>query len=323
MKAMLVRAPGGPEAMTWTDMDVAAPAAGEALVRHRRIGVNFIDVYYRSGLYPWPSETLVPGAEAVGVVEAVGPGVTDVKPGDRVCYVARLGAYCEARVMPVVHLVKVPEAISDDTIAGMLLKGLTAHYLVTSSYKVEPGDVVLVHAAAGGVGLILGQWLQSIGAIAIGTAGTDEKVELARAHGYAHVVNYRQADFVTSVAELTDGAGCAVVYDSVGADTWRGSLKCLRKRGMFVSFGQSSGMIRDFQLSDLANHGSISANRPVLFDYVEKRTELVARSQDLFRLLASGAIRADTSTVYPLQEAARAHRMLESRQTTGSTILRP
>jgi NADPH2:quinone reductase len=323
MKAMLVRAPGGPEAMTWTDIDLAAPAAGEALVRHSRIGVNFIDVYYRSGLYPWPSDTLVPGAEAVGVVEAVGPGVTEVKPGDRVCYVTRFGAYCAARVMPVSQLVTVPEGIADDTVASMLLKGLTAHYLVTSSYKVEPGDVVLVHAAAGGVGLILGQWLRSIGAIAIGTAGTDEKVALALAHGYSHVVNYRQADFVAAVADLTEGAGCAVVYDSVGADTWRGSLKCLRKRGMFVSFGQSSGMIRDFQLSDLASHGSISANRPVLFDYVEQRTELVARVQDLFRLLASGAIAAGVATAYPLEQAAQAHRMLEGRQTTGSTILCP
>lgn len=322
MKAMRMQAPGGPEAMVWSDVAVAEPADGEVRVRHGSIGVNFIDVYYRSGLYPWPSQTLIPGAEAAGVVEAVGPGVTELKIGDRVCYVSRYGAYCESRVMPVGSLVRIPDDIADDTIAGMLLKGLTAHYLVTSSYKVEAGDTVLVHAAAGGVGLILGQWLASIGAIAIGTAGTDDKVELALAHGYAHVVNYRKADFVAAVADVTDGAGCAAVYDSVGADTWRGSLKCLRKRGMFVNFGQSSGMIRDFQLSDLASHGSLSANRPVLFDYVDTRDELVTRSQELFRLLSSGVIRADAATVYPLAEAAEAHRMLEARQTTGSTILR-
>jgi NADPH2:quinone reductase len=321
MKAMLAAAPGGPDAMVWSDVDVGAPGPGEVRIRHSAVGVNFIDVYYRSGLYPWPGNTLIPGAEAAGVVDAVGPDVTDVAVGDRVAYVSRYGAYCEERLLPADRLVKIPDGLSDTTVAGSLLKGLTAQYLVTSSYAVQPGDYILVHAAAGGVGLILGQWLKAIGAHAIGTAGGPEKVALARAHGYEHVIDYRANDFVSAVKDITAGRGCAAVYDSVGADTWRGSLQCLKKRGMFVSFGQSSGMIDGFKLSDLAAHGSISANRPVLFDYVEERAELLSRSADLFSRLVGGDIRITEPNCRPLSSASEAHTLLEGRQTTGSLVL--
>jgi NADPH2:quinone reductase len=318
---MLAAAPGGPEAMVWSDVDVGAPGPGEVRIRHRAIGVNFIDIYYRSGLYPWPEKTLIPGAEAAGVIDAVGPDVTDVAVGDRVAYVSRFGAYCEARLLPADRLVKIPDGLSDTVVSGSLLKGLTAHYLITSSYAVQPGDHILVHAAAGGVGLILGQWLKAMGAHAIGTAGGPEKVRLAKAHGYEHVIDYRVDDFVAAVKDITSGKGCAAVYDSVGADTWRGSLQCLKKRGMFVSFGQSSGMIDGFKLSDLAAHGSISANRPVLFDYVEDRTELQSRSADLFSRLLLGDIRINEPDCRPLSSAAEAHALLEGRQTTGSLVL--
>ncbi|WP_280773570.1 quinone oxidoreductase [Rhizobium sp. SG_E_25_P2] len=321
MKAMLAAAPGGPDAMVWSDVELSAPGPGEVRIRHRAIGVNFIDVYYRSGLYPWPEKTLIPGAEAAGVITAVGPDVHDVAIGDRVAYVSRFGAYCEERLIEADRCVKIPDGLSDTVVAGSLLKGLTAQYLVTSSYCVKPGDHILVHAAAGGVGLILGQWLKALGAHAIGTAGSPEKVALAKAHGYEHVIDYRRDDFVKAVKEITGGKGCAAVYDSVGADTWRGSLQCLKKRGMFVSFGQSSGMIDGFKLSDLAAHGSISANRPVLFDYVEERDELLARCADLFSRLVSGAVRIKEPDRRPLSDAAQAHAMLEGRQTTGSLVL--
>lgn len=321
MKAILVDTAGGPEAMRWAELETPTPGPGEVLIRHTRIGVNFIDVYYRSGLYAWPSERITPGAEGAGIVEAVGGGVSEFRVGDRICYVERLGAYCEKRVIAAERLVKVPDGIADDIAAACLLKGLTVHYLVTSSYAVKPGDIVLVHAAAGGVGLILGQWLKALGAIAIGTAGSAEKVELARANGFAHVVNYRTDDFVKTVMEVTSGEGCAAVYDSVGADTWRRSLKSLRKRGMFVSFGQSSGMITDFKFSDLAAHGSLSANRPVLFDYIEKRSELLQRAGDLFSMIESGRVAIRPPELHALADAPLAHRRLEARQTTGSLVL--
>lgn len=272
-KALVARAPGGPEVMEWVDLPDGRPGAGEVLVRHSAIGVNFLDIYYRSGLYPWPEATMIPGAEAAGLVEAVGEGVTDLRLGDRVAYVLPFGAYRETRVVPAARLVPLPDGVRDSAIASALLKGLTAQYLVTASYAVQPGDTVLVHAAAGGVGLLLGPWLAALGATAIGTAGGPEKVALARKHGYAQVIDYRAGDFVAEVARLTGGAGCAAVYDSIGADTWRGSLKCLRRRGVLVNFGQSSGVIRDFALSDLAA-GSLTAIRPVLFDYIATRAEL-------------------------------------------------
>lgn len=319
---LIVRAPGGPDALEWVDLPDLVPGPGEVLLRQTAIGVNFIDIYYRSGLYPWPETPLVPGAEAAGVVEAVGEGVTDLVPGDRAVYTLPTGAYREQRAVPSERLVKFPHGIAPEVIAGAFLKGLTAQYLVTGSYRVKPGDTVLVHAAAGGVGLLLGQWLASLGAIAIGTAGGSEKVALARAHGYAHVIDYRAGDFVAEVLRLTGGAGCAAVYDSVGADTWRGSLACLARHGSFVNFGQSSGMIQGFALSDLAR-GSLTAIRPVLFDYIATRAELLERSADLFAHLLSGAVKLDVIRTAPLRDAGAVHAEMEARRTAGTTVLLP
>ena len=322
-KGMLVRQPGGPEAMEWVDLPLLPPGPGQVLLRQTAIGVNFLDVYFRSGLYPWPEASMVPGAEAAGVIEALGNGVTGFSLGDRVAYVLAHGAYRQARVVQADRLIALPDGIADTVIAGALLKGLTAQYLVTASYVVRPGDTVLVHAAAGGVGLLLGQWLAALGAQAIGTAGTDAKCALARSHGYAHTINYRTQDFVAEVAAITGGKGVAAVYDSVGHDTWRGSLKCLARRGMFVSFGQSSGMMTGFSMQDLASNGSLSANRPVLFDYIASPAEMLERSGDLFARIQSGTLRLDTATTLPLDQAAAAHKALEGRQTTGSTVLLP
>ena len=320
-KAMLLGAPGGPEALSWEDVADRAPAAGEVAVRQTAVGVNFIDTYFRSGLYAWPESPLVVGAEAAGVVESVGADVVSVKPGDRVAYTTPLGAYRERRLIAADRLVRLPATISDEIAATVMLKGLTVQYLVTSTYAVKPGDVVLVHAAAGGVGLLMGQWLKALGAVTIGTAGSPEKVELARAHGYDHVVDYRRDDFVETVKIVTSGRGCDVVYDSVGHDTWAGSLKSLRKRGLFVSFGQSAGPIEGFTLAMLAQGGSLGAVRPMLFHYIEERGELEARAADLFARLASGAVTAEVRQRFPLAAAAEAHRALESRATTGASVL--
>ena len=320
--ALVASRPGGPEVMEWCALETGAPGPGEALVRHTAIGVNFIDVYNRTGLYPWAEDTMIPGAEAAGVVEAIGEGVEWLKVGDRVAYVLKFGAYRERRVLAADRLVVLPDGVSDDLAASVMLKGLTAQYLVTSSYAVKAGDTVLVHAAAGGVGLILGQWLKALGARAIGTAGSAEKVALALEHGYSDVINYREENFAEKVMELTGGEGCEVVYDSVGKDTWRGSLSCLKPFGMFANFGQSSGMIEDFKLSDLAK-GSLAACRPVLFDYVAKRADLEARAADLFDKLVSGAVMADVVASVPLKDAGKAHKALEGRKTTGATILKP
>lgn len=322
-KALIAHTPGGPEVMQWQDIATPAPGSGEVLLRHTAIGVNFLDIYNRSGLYPWTERMMIPGAEAAGVVEAVGPTVTDFAPGDRVAYVMAHGAYRQRRVVPAERLLAVPDGISDVQIAGALLKGLTAQYLVTACYKVQPGDHVLVHAAAGGVGLLLGQWLKALGAVAIGTAGSDEKAALALQHGYAHVINYRTQDFVAVVRDLTNGRGVPVVYDSVGQETWAGSLKCLQRRGMFVCFGQSSGTVTGFALSDLARGGSLSAIRPVLFDYIASRAELLQRASDLFTRLKDGSLQTPPPYCRPLEEAGLAHADLESRRTTGATVLVP
>ncbi|MBS1165233.1 MAG: quinone oxidoreductase [Proteobacteria bacterium] len=290
-------------------------------MRHTAVGVNFIDTYYRSGLYAWPETPLVVGAEAAGVVESIGPDVEGLKPGDRVAYTTPLGAYRERRIIAADRLVKLPDAISDEIAATVMLKGLTVQYLVTSTFPVKAGDVVLVHAAAGGVGLLMGQWLKALGATTIGTVGSPEKAELALTHGYDHVIDYRRDDFVATALGVTDGRGCDVVYDSVGRDTWVGSLKCLRKRGAFVSFGQSSGPIEGFSLSMLAQGGSLSASRPMLFHFIEERVELEARAADLFGRLASGAVTAEVRQRFPLMAAADAHRALESRATAGASVL--
>jgi NADPH2:quinone reductase len=318
--AIVARAAGGPEVLEWVAHDTPAPGPGEARIAQRAIGVNFLDTYYRGGSYPWPTTPLIPGAEAAGVVEDVGPGVAGLAPGDRVAYVMHVGAYRTRRVVPADRLVKLPDSIAFDVAASIMLKGLTAQYLATSCYPVKAGDTVLVHAAAGGVGLILGQWLKLLGAAAIGTVGSAAKLGIAQAHGYAHVIDTSRGDFVPQVQELAK-QGCDVVYDSIGKDTWRGSLKSLRPRGMFVSFGQSSGPITDFKLADLAAGGSLYASRPTLFDYIKSRAELQARAGDLFARVAAGQIQAHVGQRMPLREAAEAHRALASRRTMGATVL--
>jgi len=319
-RAVLARTAGGPEVLEWTALDTPPPGQGEVRVAQRAVGVNFLDTYYRAGSYPWPSTPLVPGAEAAGVIDAVGPGVKDLAVGDRVAYVMQVGAYRTRRVLPAERLVKLPDAIDFDVAASIMLKGLTAQFLLTSCYPVKAGDTVLVHAAAGGVGLILGQWLRSIGAIAIGTVGSSQKTSIALANGYSHIIDNARGDFESAVREIAP-KGCDVVYDSVGKDTWRGSLKVLRPRGMFVSFGQSSGAIVDFKMADLASNGSLYASRPTLFDYIRSREELRMRADDLFARLASGAVAAHIGQRMRLAEAAEAHRALASRRTIGSTVL--
>jgi NADPH2:quinone reductase len=318
---IIARTPGGPEVLQWTGLETAAPGAGEALVEQRAIGVNFIDTYYRRGVYAWPETPLIPGGEAAGIVAAVGPGVTEVAIGDRVAYTLPLGAYRQRRVVPAQRLVRLPQSVGFELAASVMLKGLTAQFLVTTCYPVKRADHVLVHAAAGGVGLLLGQWLRAVGAVAIGTVGSADKVAAAHAHGYAQVVNYREEDFPARVREITGGRGCDVVYDSVGEDTWRGSLKCLKRRGTFVSFGQSSGMIDGFKISELAAGGSLYATRPTLFDYIATREELQQRAQDVFARLADGSLKATVGQTLPLRDAAAAHRALESRRTIGATVL--
>jgi len=319
---IIARAAGGPEVLEWTAMQTPAPGRGEARIHQRAIGVNFIDTYYRKGVYPWPAAPLIPGGEAAGVVEQVGEGVSDLKPGDRVAYVMPLGAYRSLRVVAADRLVKLPDAIAFDAAASLMLKGLTTQFLLNSCYAVKAGHTVLVQAAAGGVGLLMGQWLKIIGATSIGTAGSPEKAAIAKANGYSHVIDYRTQDFIARVQEITAGKGCDVVYDSVGQDTWRGSLKCLKPRGMFVCFGQSSGMITDFKLSDLAA-GSLYVCRPVLFDYIKTREELCTRAADLFARLGAGELEAHIGQRLALRDAQTAHRNLEARRTIGSTVLLP
>jgi NADPH2:quinone reductase len=320
---ILVRNAGGPEALEWTAMETGAPGRGEVRIAQRAIGVNFIDTYFRKGAYPWPAATLIPGGEAAGIVEAIGEGVSDLKPGDRVAYVLPIGAYRTLRVVPADRLVKLPEAIDFEVAASVMLKGLTTQYLLSACYPVNVGDTVLVHAAAGGVGLLMGQWLKLLGALSIGTVGSPEKAALAKANGYAHVIDYRAEDFVARVRDITDGLGCDVVYDSVGHDTWRGSLKCLRARGMFVHFGASSGPITDFKFSDLQSNGSLYACRPTLFDYIKSREDLAGRAVDLFARLAAGEVKAHVGQRVALRDAAKAHRDLEARRTMGATVLLP
>jgi NADPH2:quinone reductase len=320
---VVVRTAGGPEALEWTELDTASPGPGEVRIAQRAVGVNFIDTYFRSGLYPWPSAPLIPGAEAAGVVEDLGSGVAGLKAGDRVAYTMPLGAYRTRRVVPADRLVKLPESITFETAASVMLKGLTAQFLLTSCFAVKQGQTVLVHAAAGGVGLLLGQWLMLLGATAIGTVGSADKVAIAAANGYAHVINNRSEDFAARVNEITGGKRCDVVYDSVGNETWRGSLKCLKLRGMFVCFGQSSGPIVDFKMLDLATGGSLYACRPMLFDYINTRDELQARADDLFARLVAGEIRAHVGQQMSLRDAGDAHRALASRRTVGATVLLP
>jgi NADPH2:quinone reductase len=320
---IVVQKAGGPEVLEWTRVDTAAPGPNEVRLVQKAIGVNFIDAYFRSGLYPWPSTPLIPGGEAAGVVVDVGAGVKDFKPGDRVAYTLAAGAYRTRRVVPADRLVNLPTAIPFEVAASIMLKGLTAQYLIHSSFKVMPGHTVLVHAAAGGVGLLMGQWLKALGAKAIGTVGSAEKATLALQNGYAHVINYKTEDFVARVADIAGPKGCDVVYDSVGKDTWRGSLKSLKRRGMFVSFGQSSGPIAEFGIADLHAGGSLYACRPSLFDYIAAPADLQARAADLFARIGNGDIKSHIGQRVALRDAAQAHRDMESRRTVGATILLP
>jgi NADPH2:quinone reductase len=314
---------GGPEVLEWVEVEVGRPKAGEALVRHTAIGLNYIETYHRSGLYPLPLPSML-GTEAAGVVEAVGRGVTHVKPGDRVAYAGgALGAYSELRVMGADKLVKLPAKITDEQAAAMMLKGMTVEYLVQRTYPVKKGQTVLFHAAAGGVGLIAGQWLKAIGATAIGTAGGAAKCRLAKAHGYAEVIDYTKKDFVKEVRRLTKGAGVPVVFDSVGKSTWDGSLDCLAPRGMLVSFGNASGAVPPFPPGQLAAKGSLYLTRPSLLHYTATRQELERSARDLFRMVTSGKITLEVNQRYALKDAAKAHRDLEARKTTGSTVLLP
>jgi NADPH2:quinone reductase len=319
---IIVRKPGGPEALEWSELPTAEPGPGEVRIVQQAIGVNFIDTYYRKGAYTWPTTPLIPGGEAAGTVEKVGEGA-DFKVGDRVAYTLPLGAYRTRRVVPADRLVKLPDGIAFDVAASLMLKGLATQFLLNSCYRVKASDVVLVHAAAGGVGSLMGQWLKSLGATSIGTVGSPDKIPIAKQSGYTHVIDYRAEDFAARVKDITAGYGCDVVYDSVANDTWRGSLKSLHARGLFVCFGQSSGPITDFKFSDLAAGGSLYATRPMLFDFIKTRDELQMRAADLFAKVASGEVRARIGKREALRDAARAHRDLEARRTTGSTILLP
>ncbi|HHS94502.1 MAG TPA: quinone oxidoreductase [Rhodobacterales bacterium] len=321
--AIVARQPGGPEMLTAVNLTESRPGPGQAALRHTAIGVNFIDTYFRSGLYPWPVENdLLLGAEAAGVVEEVGEGVIEFTPGQRVAYTLPHGAYTTRRVVDARHLVPLPDSVSNEAAAASMLKGLTAYYLLHHSYQVSEGDTVLFHAAAGGVGLLAGQWLAHKGVRAIGTAGGPEKCALARAHGYADVIDYKAEDFAERVRELTGDAGVAAVYDSVGADTFAGSLASLAPFGTLVNFGQSSGPVTGFQVSDLSA-GSYTLTRPVLFHFTTSRAWLTGAARELFALIADGVLKVEVNQRYPLADAAEAHRALEARATTGSTILVP
>ena len=323
-KAIRIHSNGDPEVMVWEDADPGRPGPGQVLIRHTAIGLNFIDVYYRTGLYPAPGGLpLIPGGEGAGVVEEAGEGVAGLKAGDRVAYAVGTGAYAERRVIPADRLVKVPDTISDEQAAAMMLKGMTAEYLLRRTYKVKAGDTILFHAAAGGVALIAGQWAKHLGAVTIGTAGSADKVELARAHGYDHVINYREQDFVAEVNAITKGGKCEVVYDSVGKDTFEGSLDCLKPLGLLALFGQSSGPVPPFNLGVLSQKGSLYITRPTLFVYVAKREDLEASANALFDVVGKGIVDIRINQRYPLKDAAQAHADLEARRTTGTTILVP
>jgi NADPH2:quinone reductase len=321
-KAVRYHKQGGPEVLQLDDVAVGDPGPGQVRIRHTAIGVNFVDTYQRSGLYPMQVPA-VAGNEAAGVVDAVGSGVNDLKKGDRVAYTGLAGSYCEVRVVPADRMVKLPEGVSDEQAASMMLKGLTVHYLIHSTYPVKKGETVLWHAAAGGVGLIASQWLKALGVTTIGTAGSDEKTALAKAHGATHVVNYSKENFVERVKALTEGKGVPVVYDGVGKATWDGSLDCLRPRGLIVSFGNASGPVPPVNLGILSTKGSLYVTRPTLATHIATRSDLVDRSNALFEVVKSGKVKIETTKKYKLADAQQAHRDLEGRKTTGSIVLVP
>jgi NADPH2:quinone reductase len=325
MKANAIRIheTGGPEVLSWDTVEVARPGPGEILLRQTAVGLNFIDTYHRTGLYPLPDLPAVLGREAAGIVEEIGAGVSEPAVGDRVAYALHPGSYAELRVIPAERVVRLPQEIDDRMAAGAMLKGLTAQYLLRRTYPVRSGETILLHAAAGGVGLIACQWAKHLGATVIGTVGTPEKADLARAHGCDHPVLYDREDFVERVREITDGKGVRVVFDSVGRDTFERSLDCLAPRGLMVSFGQASGAVPPLNLGVLAQKGSLFLTRPTLATYIAAREDLVSAAEELFEVLRRGAVKVQIGQTYPLKDAARAHRELEQRKTTGSSLLIP
>ncbi len=323
-KAIKFYTNGGPEVLKWEDFDPGTPGPGQVRIRHEAIGLNFIDVYHRTGLYPLPALPAIPGMEGSGVVEAVGQHVNDLVVGDRVAYAGLPpGAYAQIRCIPAHRLVKIPDSLSFETTAAMMLKGMTARYLIRACYPVAPGDTILIHAASGGVGSIVSQWAHDIGATVIGTVGSAEKAKKARSNGCDHPILYSQEDFVEAVREITNGRGVNVVYDSVGQATFMKSLECLQPLGTMVTFGQSSGAVPPLELGVLAAKGSLFLTRPSLMTYTEKREDLLAHAKDLFDVVQRGAVKISIGQTYPLSEVPVAHRDLEARKTTGSTILIP
>jgi NADPH2:quinone reductase len=323
-KRIRIHEHGGPEVLRLEEHEPQRPGPGEALVRQTAIGLNFIDTYFRTGLYP-PAGGLpfTPGNEAAGVVEAVGDGVVEARVGQRVAYAGSLGAYADVRVVPAKVLVPLPDGVSDEQAAAMMLKGMTAQYLLRQTYAVRPGDTILVHAAAGGVGVILGQWAKHLGATVIGTVGSKDKAEVARARGCDHVILYKEEDFAARVREITGGQGLPVVYDGVGKATFMKSLDCLRPRGLMVSYGNASGAVDALNLGVLSQKGSLYVTRPTLFTYTATREDLLACANDLFDVVSKGVVTIDINQRFPLDRAADAHRALEGRETTGSTLLAP
>lgn len=323
-KAIRIHRPGGPEVLSWDEVEVGAPAPGQIRLKQTAVGLNYIDVYHRTGLYPVAALPSGIGLEAAGVVEAVGEGVTSQKPGERVAYAGGpIGAYAEVRLIPAERVVALPDEISERQAAAMMLQGMTAQYLLRRTYRVQPGDTILVHAAAGGVGLIACQWAKHLGATVIGTVGTDEKAALARANGCDHPIVYTRDDFVAAVREITGGRGVAVVYDSVGKTTFDSSLDCLRPMGMMVSFGNASGPVPAFEPGMLAAKGSLFLTRPTLMNYTADPEDLRRTAAELFEVVLSGAVKTHAEQTYRLEDAAQAHRDLEARKTTGSTVLLP
>jgi NADPH:quinone reductase len=321
-KAIRIHKVGGPDAMTLEDVEVGQPGPGQALIRHGAIGLNFIDVYFRTGLYPAPPPFTL-GVEGAGTVEALGDGVTHLNIGDRVAYTGMLGSYSERRLAAADRLVRLPKDIPDEVAAGMMLKGLTAHYLLHKTYRVGQGDTILIHAAAGGVGLIVCQWAKFLGATVIGTVGSKAKAALAKANGCDHAIDYTKEDFVARVREITGGNGVPVVYDSVGKDTFDKSLDCLRRLGLMVAFGNASGAPAPFNVLKLSQKGSLFLTRPTLQDYIATREALEDAAAELFKAVRTGVVNIAVGQRYALKDAAQAHRDLESRKTTGSTVLIP
>ena len=321
--AIRVHKYGGPEVLQWEEVEAGAPGQGQVKLKHHAVGVNFIDVYLRTGLYPQPSFPFVPGMEGAGEVTAVGAGVTDLKVSDRVAYAGAAGSYATERLIPADKVVKIPDGIEYKTAAGMMLQGMTVRYLLRKTYKVGAGTTLLMHAAAGGIGLIACQWAKHLGATLIGTAGTDEKCKLALAHGAAHCINYSTENFVERVKEITGGKGCDVVYDSIGKDTFPKSLDCIKPLGLFVTFGNASGPIDAFNAGILAAKGSLYMTRPTLNTYTAARSDLVETANDLFDVVKKGAVKIAVNHTYPLKDAGQAHRDLEARKTTGSIVLLP